>query len=287
LPANDTVFQKAYQTVNEEPLGDIFQSMSYDADHFYLIINNSGKIIVVDRQTLKKKGEITGFPSPREMVYSGSNNLWYVSNLFSDKLYVVNTSTMQIEETMNTNFSSDPLLKVDNKLYIGLPNTDKLLVKTDGEQLFSLLSVAEGATSLVKDNDNNVWLLCYGDFYEEGKAAIFKINTQTDKIEKEINIASGYPSELIFSKSHNALFYLNTDVYKLELNSETEPTEPYILSYGRNFYGISIDDEMQQMYITDAINFVERGFVYHYNMNGAILDTIPAGIVPNAVFMTE
>ncbi len=283
LPHKDTVLQRVYQTVNQEELGDIFQSVSFDEDNLYLIINNSGKIIVIDRLSLQKKGTIEGLPSPRQMVYTGTGNLWYVSNLFSQHLYVVNTATMQIDDMIETGSSTDPILKVDNKLYIGLPNTNTLLIKEDGSNSFDTLLVNKGASSLVKDNDNNVWLLCYGDFYQSGEAGIFKINTQSHTIEKTIAIAEGFPSELVYSSRNNALFYLNTDLFKLELDADTEPVNPYIKASGRTIYGVTVDEPRNELYLADAINFVERGFVYRYTMSGVVIDTIPAGIVPNAV----
>jgi len=284
LPHKDTVFQKVFKTINNEELGDIFQSIAFDDNNLYLIINNSGKIIVVDRLTLQKKGTIDGLPSPRQMVYTGSGNRWYVSNLFSEHLYVVNTATMQIEEMILTETSTDPILKVGNQLFIGLPNTNKLLIKQDGSDVFNTLEVSKGASSLVKDKEDNVWLLCYGDFYQSGEAAIFKINTQTNQVEKKIPIADGFPSELVYSARENALFYLNKDFYKLELDAETEPTTPHIKASGRTIYGVTIDEPRNEIYLADAINFAERGFVYRYTMRGVVVDTIPAGIVPNAVF---
>jgi len=284
LPHKDTVFQNVYQTVNNEELGDIFQSLSFDDNNLYLIINNSGKIIVIDRLTLQKKGTIEGLPSPRQMVYTGNGNLWYVSNLFSEHLYVVNTATMQIEDMILTETSTDPILKVNNQLFIGLPNTNMLLIKQDGSDVFNTLEVSKGASSLVKDNEDNVWLLCYGDFYESGEAGIFKINTQTNQIEKKIDISDGFPSELVYSERENALFYLNKDLFKLELDADAEPTDPHIRASGRTIYGVTIDEPRNEIYLADAINFAERGFVYRYTMRGAVVDTIPAGIVPNAVF---
>jgi len=283
LPHKDTVFQKVYQTINNEALGDIFQSVSFDDENLYLIINNSGKIIVVDRERLTKKGTIEGLPSPRQMVYSGSGNLWYVSNLFSEHLYVVNTATMQIVDMIYTQSSTDPLLRVNNQLYIGLPNTNILLTKKDGLNVFDTLQVNKGASSLVKDNNDNVWLLCYGDFYESGSAAIFKINTQTQSVEKTIPIAEGFPSELVYSQKENALFYLNNDLFKLEIDATSEPARPHIRASGRTIYGVTVDEPRNELYLADAVNFTERGFIYRYSIQGAVVDTIPAGIVPNAV----
>ena len=136
----------------------------------------------------------------------------------------------------------------------------------------------------MQDSNDNVWLLCYGDFYQSGEAAIFKISNQTQAIEKKIDIAEGFPSELVYSQREDALFYLNNDLFKLELDATTEPTRAHIRASGRTIYGVTIDEPRNELYLADAINFTERGFVYRYSMSGVVVDTIPAGIVPNAVF---
>jgi len=242
---------------------------------------------VVDRLTLQKKGTIEGLPSPRQMVYTGNGNLWYVSNLFSQHLYIVNTVSMQIEDMIFTGNSTDPMLKVNNVLYLPLTQTNNLLIKKDGSNTFDTLQVNKGANSMVKDNDDNVWLLCGGDYNQSGDASIFKINTQTQTIEKTIAITEGSPSELAYSQREQALFYLiDHNLYKLEPDATTLPTRPHIRASGRSIYGLTIDEPRNEIYLTDVINFTERGFVYRYSMNGVVIDTIPAGIGPNAILPT-
>jgi len=284
VPQEDRLYNDVYQKINGETLGDVFQSLAMDENNLYLIINNSGKVEVVDRKTLKKKGTITGLPSPRQMVYSGAGDLWYVSNLFSDSLFIIDVAAMTIVNKIFIDGSTDPLLKLNGKLYMGLPNTTNMLIKQDGTNEIETIEVSKGASSIVADKDNNVWLLCYGDFNQTGGAAIFKINATTNEIEKEIKIASGLPSRLVYSQTTNALYYLNNDVFKLGISDTEEPAIPHILSYGRTLYGVNVDETNNELYVTDAVNFVEQGFVYRYTIEGANLDTIPTGIVPNGVY---
>ena len=63
---NNTVIENFYQTQNSSsPLvGDVAQSLSNINSKFYLVVNNSGKIIVCDAQ-FKKVTQITNLSSPR------------------------------------------------------------------------------------------------------------------------------------------------------------------------------------------------------------------------------
>ncbi|MGB5263603.1 MAG: DUF5074 domain-containing protein, partial [Lutimonas sp.] len=64
------ITQKVYEKVNNEVLGNIVQSMSMHKDKAYIVVNNSNKVVVVDRYTLKKMGTIEGegVHFPRHMV---------------------------------------------------------------------------------------------------------------------------------------------------------------------------------------------------------------------------
>ena len=59
--ATNSVVEKYYQQINQMPLGDVCQSMSFGNGNAYLIINNSGKVVVVDRNTFEWKSDILGF----------------------------------------------------------------------------------------------------------------------------------------------------------------------------------------------------------------------------------
>lgn len=65
---------------NKEILGDVLQTIGLNGNKAYLVINNSNKIVVVDRYTFKKLGVITNqIDNPRGIAFA--NDFIYVSNL--------------------------------------------------------------------------------------------------------------------------------------------------------------------------------------------------------------
>lgn len=284
---NDSIFSKAYEMINNQPIGDILQSVSFDDDNIYMVVNNSGKIIVADRKTLVQKGEITGLPSPRYMEYSGTGDLWYVSNLFNDSLFVVNTNSYTIERKEFMNGTVVEALKtVNGKLYLSSLNNNRLMIKNLNTNALDSLGVGLGGGSMAVDNDNNLWLLCSGSYYYPGSGALYKINTNTfdvtqHSIEPEINITTGYPTKLTYNNSNNTLYYLNTNVYVINLDASVAEPKIFIEANGKSFYGLNIINN--SIFVTDAIDYVQNGLVYEYNENGELLKTISAGINPNAV----
>lgn len=277
---NDTIFNNAYQTVNNQPIGDILQSVNYDDNNLYLVVNNSGKIIVADKQTLKYKGEITGLPSPRYMEYSGTEDLWYVSDLSSDSLFVVNTSNYTIERTEYIGNRTEAMKTINNKLYISSSNSDQLYVKNLATNSLDSILVKLGGSNMFEDNENNLRLLCSGDYNITGSATIYKINTNELRVIGQRNIFEGYPAKLIFDKPNNTAYYINNHIYRYKLDSLMSE-EIFIEATGQNFYGVNVIGE--SIFVTDALDFISNGLVYEYDENGELLKTHTSGINPNAV----
>jgi len=286
---NDSLVSQAYETVNNQRIGDILQSIAFDEENIYLVVNNSGKIIVADKKTLVQKGEITDLPSPRYMEYSGNGDLWYVSNLFNDSLFVVNTSNYTIESKEYMDASVEAMKTVNGKLYMSSSSINRLIVKDLNSDAVDSLNVSLGGNSLALDKNDNLWLLCSGDYYVPGSAALYKINTNSldlnqHVLEPEINIAAGYPTKLTYDIENNTLYFLNTDVYALNLDESTAEPKIFIAANGKSFYGLNIIDD--SVFVSDAIDFTQNGLVYEYSLNGELLNTLTAGINPNAIVAT-
>ena len=64
-----------YQAINQEVIGDVLHSI-YHSDHLlYLVVNNSGKVIAIDDESLEKKMEIRNLISPRKIIKVDNSKL--------------------------------------------------------------------------------------------------------------------------------------------------------------------------------------------------------------------
>ncbi|MGN7867080.1 DUF5074 domain-containing protein [Chryseobacterium sp. 22458] len=69
----------AYNNGSTEPLGDVLQTIAFNGNNAYLVMNNSNKIVIVDRFTFKKVGEIKEqLNNPRGIAFA--NGFIYVVN---------------------------------------------------------------------------------------------------------------------------------------------------------------------------------------------------------------
>ncbi|MGB0851494.1 MAG: DUF5074 domain-containing protein, partial [Bacteroidia bacterium] len=59
-----SIQNEVYKNKNDEPIGNVFQSIAFVNGMYFFVANNSGKIVLTD-SSFMKVGEVTGLTSPR------------------------------------------------------------------------------------------------------------------------------------------------------------------------------------------------------------------------------
>lgn len=57
---------------------------------------------------------------------------------------------------------------------------------------------------------------------------------------------------------------------------------PFIEDNGTIYYGLTVNPVNSDVYVADAIDYVQSGIVYRYSSDGALLDNFRVGITPGA-----
>lgn len=90
---NDEVIDNIYKVQNSTnpSIGDVAQSLSFINNKFYLVVNNSGKIIVCDNQ-FKRLTQITNLSSPRYILQI-TNQKAYVSDYNGNSINIIDLNS--------------------------------------------------------------------------------------------------------------------------------------------------------------------------------------------------
>jgi len=108
-----------YQKVNLVELGTYLQSMAFDNDNAYTVVDNQNTVTVVDRYTFEKIGAITEeLATPRYM--TTADNKGYVTNWGTTQAYVsvYDLSTYDFIKKINIGSGPERIIESNGKLYV-------------------------------------------------------------------------------------------------------------------------------------------------------------------------
>jgi YVTN family beta-propeller protein len=279
-PHTNSVINDAFTGINGRALGDICQSINSIGDKLYIVVNNSGKIEVCDKRTLQSEKTLTGFTSPRYMLSVDSTKA-YVSDLFSNAITVVNTSTNTIVNTIPLAGSTEKMLLLGTNVYVTNYYSDFLyVINTLTDAVTDSILISKGALSIAGDVNGQIWVLCSGD-YQSVNGAIHRV----DPVSKSVTFshllsATDGLSRLCMSPGKDTLYFLYHDVLRMAVTDQVFPASSFISAAGKNFYGLGVDPLKNEIYVSDAVNFTQAGVVYRYDCNGNLLFSFTAGINP-------
>ena len=283
-----TVYQNVYASSNnDEELGDVLQSMYVHQNDIYLVLNNSGKVEVVDRNNFENKRTISGMSSPRYMLFVNDQKA-YVSDLADNGIHVVNPSNGTYTSMINTETWIEHMVAHNGEVWCTAPNTDKLyFLNMDDETFSGNVTLSQGVSDIGKDKNNNFWVMSQGTWSEPYiEPAIHHINGSTKEVVATYSFptGTGFGGNLTMSADgEHVLYLLNGKIYKMSISATELPSQPFIEKSGVFFYTLSVNGDSGEIALTDAVDFSQTGKVYFYNADGTAKDSYEAGVVPRSV----
>jgi YVTN family beta-propeller protein len=282
LSVSGSAFNDVYTIANQSALGDILNSMSLCNGKLYLVVNNSAKIEVCNPTTLKKIKTINGAGSPRTIVQVATNKA-YVTDLFSNSIHILNLATDSIEGSIGLQGWSEEMVLLNGKVYVTNYNSDKIYsIDPVLDLVIDSIPVAAYGASLTADVNGKLWLLSIGQFYTQPYSAgeLHRVDPVTRQIEFSYQFPiDQYPAKLRKNASGTKLYMISNGIFCIAANDSIFPSQPLIAAATRNLYGLGID-AAGNIFTSDAMNFVQKGKVYKYDMNGNQLASFQAGIAP-------
>ena len=305
-PATKRVVNHIFQARNGAPLGDVAQSMTLWNNLGFIVVNNSGKIYIIDSSTAEYRGSITGLSSPRYIHIIDSQKA-YVTDLYARKITIFNPSTFKITgniQVSNTasefsQHATEQMIRYKNLVFTNCWSYDNkiLVIDTDSDQLIDSIEVFKQPNSLVMDRDNKIWVLTDGGFegsaYGYERPGLLKIDAESREIERTFRFELGeHPLSLCLNAGKDSLLFLNRHVWKMAVTDKKLPEQPFIASAYTNLYGgfysLAVDPLNSDIYVGDAIDHAQNGLIHRYNPSGKLIDEFKVGISPGGfAFKTE
>lgn len=281
--SDEVVEQNVFSSATSLPLGDICHSMTVIDDELYIVVNNSGKIEVVEPGTFETLRTIQGFISPRFITKVAANKA-YVTNLFGNQVDVVDLSQGAITASIPLSGWSEEVAVAGNKAFITNYDREQLyVVDITQDKIVDSIAVNIGGISLEEDKNGKLWLLCSGDYQTGIAGSIHRIDPATNTVEQTLTFQQGeYPTKLRINGDRDELYMILQGIRKMDINATMAPDQPIIERHQRSFYGLDVDPQTGEVYVADARDYSSQGVVLRYTSGGALIDTFEVGISPSS-----
>jgi YVTN family beta-propeller protein len=283
---NDLFFR-----VNGLPLGDVAQSMSIWKSSGYIVVNNSGKIYIIDTTTGKYTGKITGLTSPRYMHFV-NNEKAYISDLYAGKITIVNPASNTVTGVIPcpSHPSTEEMVQVGDKLFVTCWSGDKtvLVIDIGKDQVETEIPTGDQPSGIVKDCYGKIWVLCqaYPGSLSGSNPILQRIDPVTEKVDLSLVFAAGTkPVKLTIDGTGNTLWYLSgNEVFKMSVLSQSLPDKPFLSLNTKLLYGLGIDPSNGDIYASDALDYQQPGWILRFDKSGVQKDRFKSGIIPGKFY---
>jgi hypothetical protein len=283
-----------FQRVNEIPLGDVAQCMVIHDSLAFIVLNNSGGVYVIDINNFEFKGWIEGLTSPR-YIHIINEQKGYITDLYAKAITIFNPTILEITGGIATDKGSntfnqhatEQMVQLNNLIYTNCWSFDDkiLIIDTDLDKVVDSIQVGIQPVAIKLDKNNKLWVLTDGGYvgnpFGHEEAKLVCINLQNKAIEREfIFELNDRPTDLQLNGTKDTLYFVNNDIWKLSIEQRSMPEKPFIPRDNKLFYALGVDPITSEVYVSDAIDYMQSGKVYRFSPQAAPIDTFTVGITP-------
>ena len=293
-PATRKVENEVFYRANGMKLGDVAQSMTVHNGVGWVVVNNSHVVFAIDLNTFREVGRITNLTSPRYMHFVSADKA-YITQIWDNRITVVNPRTYQITGyiecpamTMETG-STEQMVQWGDYVYVNCWSYQNRILKIDTrtDTVVGELEVGIQPTSLVIDRNGKMWTITDGGYdgspYGYEAPSLYRIDAETFRVEREFPFALGDdPSEVQINGAGDRIYWLNEDVWEMDVEAEWLPVRPFLEQRETIYYGLTVDPHSGEVYVADAIDYQQQGMIYRYSPTGELIDEFYVGIIPGA-----
>lgn len=267
-------------------LGDVLQTIGFSGDNAYFVLNNSNKITVANRYSMKKTTEFTQeLVNPRFIAFA--NSFIYVTNdaYGGDKyLSIYNVKDNSFVKKITMTDAAEKVVEAGGNIFVqnasfGFGNKISY-IDASSNTLKAEITLPDGQINKIISADSNVYAIAAGttDSY------IYQISSTGTvvKTTKLTGIANGNNLQL----SDNKFFFTSGNkIYTMDAKTSTPPTAPLITVTDNTYstlYGFTVVDG--KIFTSDANGFTAGSTVTIYSTTGSLIKSFTAGKASNGFF---
>lgn len=266
---------------NNEQLGDVLQSITFWGSDAYVVANNSNKIVIANRYTMKKKAEITSnLVQPRYVAFA--NNHTYVTNNRSVSVY--NTINNNFVKNIPLGAAAEKIFEVNGNIFVqnavyGTGNKVSYITTSDNA-LSKTITLSEGQIQDMSREGTNLYALAS----TKDASYIYQISS-SGEVTRTINLTKIAGANK-FAIENGVFYFANVNgLYAMPINSNAIPTKPIIdkgVARWDSYYGFNVIDG--KIFVSNANLFTADSKVSVYTTTGTLLKEFTTGMGTNGFY---
>ena len=274
-------------------LGDTGNDMQQYGGKIYIVVNVSSTIEVVSADSFTPIKQIQMFDGatakqPRHIEFSGSNA--YVT-CYDGYVDVIDTASLTVTNRIAVGANPEGMTVANNKLYVAnsgglnFPNMDSTLSVIDLSLQTEIqkITVGKNPGSVISDATGDVYVIARGD-YGAIPSRLIRVSSVSDTKEEE------FPFEVssIASMNNNFLISANNTISLFDPNTEQMISSNFVnLSDVVTMYNVVYHSATDKIYIMDAMNYTNTGYLRKYSSAGAYISSYHVGLNPSKVLFYD
>ena len=293
-PETKSVENEVFYRANAMKLGDVAQSMTIRDGVGWIVVNNSHVIFAIDINTFKEVGRITNLASPR-YIHFVSDEKAYVTQIWDNRIFIVNpkryeiTGYIECPNMAMESGSTEQMVQYGKYVFVNCWSYQNRILKIDTEtdQVVDELIVGIQPTSLVMDKNYKLWTITDGGYEESPYGyetpSLYRIDAARFEIEKQFRFKPGdSPSEVQINGEGDKLFWINNDIWSMDVEADRVPVRPFLKYRDTKYYGLTVNPRNGDVYVADAIDYQQQGVISRYTADGEPVDEFYVGVTPGA-----
>lgn len=285
------LFPDQFTVANTDKLGDTGNDMGIYGSKMFIIVNESGRIDIVNPKTTKLIKEID-LNQPRSVVFYGSNA--FVTS-YDNTVSVIDTASLTITKTITVGRNPEQMAISNGKLYVansgglsfGNPDNSVSVIDLNTLTEIKKITVIADPVSMTTDAYNNLYVLSYGNF-DDILAGMTVVDTKTDVVKAGPAVSLGY-SIPIYTQG-DFVYYATSDNKIAMFNAKTQTGERANFITDSNVtltipFAISGDPQTGEIFVTDVPDYSSDGTLYAFDKTGKKEYAIKVGISPGKIVL--
>jgi DNA-binding beta-propeller fold protein YncE len=293
-------------------LGDVGNDIKVYGQKVYAVINVSNLIVVFDVRTARIIKEIEvpncrylAFWKDKAYISSYAGPVQIDPNAEVGFVAEIDTASLEVTRKVPVGYQPEEMVVYNKKLYVAnsggyrAPNYDRTVSVVDLETFKEekKIDVAINLYRMAIDERGDIYVSSRGD-YKNTPSNLYVIDSTTDEVKQCLDIPVGGmcidgDKLYYYSVAYNMTSGRNKVTYGiLDTRTKRQITDR-IITDGTDKdimipYGIAVNPETKEIFMSDAQNYVVTGFVYCFSPEGKLKWKTEGGNIPgHFAFITE